>query len=167
MSITNFKSNFLISLKSLGPINVELNDKQIIYSKKKFWIFSHNFKLPWPLRWLANWLRGEIKILNSNKIIYFDTSIGILGTEVSTGYKAGGGDDSNLDLILKKEEVEVFKKFITQNDGKIGAGLDGNKIKTIFPFLNPLRWLSFREIITIGEEGIGHTKKSIFKRISL
>jgi hypothetical protein len=29
--------------------------------------------------------------------------------------------------------------------------------------LNPKRWLSFREVLTIGENGIGHTRKSWFK----
>lgn len=158
-----FKYNFILSLKSFGSIQVELVEKQISYTKKKLWLFSHDFSLPRPLRWLANMLKGTKKTLNAEKIIYFDISKGFLGTGVSTGYKAGGGTDTNLNLTLKKKEVEILKSYITENGGVIGAGLEGEKLKTMFPLLSPLKWLSFREIITIGKEGIGHTKKSWFK----
>lgn len=161
---TIFKINFLNQLKSFSSKTLELKSNQIIYSTKKFWLFSHNFKLIWGLGWLANLLRGNYKVLNIPNIIYFDSSFTMLGTQISTGYKAGGGDN-NIDFILKtKNDVEILKKYIVDNGGIVGANdLSGKKIKSLFPLFTPGRWLSFREVLIVNDEGIGHTKKSWFK----
>jgi hypothetical protein len=160
-----FKLNFLNQLMGFSSKDLELNSNQIIYTTKYLWLFSHEFKLPWGLGWLADILRGECKILNIPKIIYFDSSITVFGTKISTGYKAGGGDDSNIDFTFnKKEDVLFLKQHILERGGVIGANdLKGEKIKSLFPLFNPKRWLSYREIIIISEEGIGHTNKSWFK----
>lgn len=160
-----FKVNFLNQLKGFSSKKLELNSDQIIYTTKFLWLFSHEFKLPWGLGWLAEKLRGECKKLNIQKIIYFDSSITFLGTKISTGYKAGGGDDSNIDFIINRQEgVLILKQHILEHGGVVGANdLNGEKIISLFPFFNPKRWLSYREIIIISEEGIGHTKKSWFK----
>ena len=158
------KSNLLVSIVSFGPKFLDLNDDTIMLHNKRFGLFSHEFTLPWPFRWLANILRGRKKLLNINKIIYFDSSLGLLGNKISTGYKAGGGDDSNVDFIINKNDLQILKNHIKDNGGSIGANdLIGKKIKTSFPFLSPSRWLSYREVITISDNGIGHTRKGWFK----
>ena len=158
-----YKSSGFNSFVKMGSSKAILDGNEVVYTKKKFWFFDHTFSLGFPLKWLANLLRGEIKKINASKVIYFDTSKAVSGTKVSFGYKAGGGDDSNLDLTLTSNNIEVLKKFIIDNGGNVGATLGGVTFKTNFPFLNPKRWLSFREVLTIGENGIGHTRKSWFK----
>lgn len=158
-----YKSTGLNSFIKMGSSKAILDGNEVVYTKKRCWFFDHTFSLGFPLRWLANLLRGKIKKINASKVIYFDTSKGVSGTKVSFGYKAGGGGDSNLDLTLTSNNVEVLKRFIIENGGNVGATLGGITFKTIFPWLNPKRWFSFREVITIGEKGIGHTRKSWFK----
>ncbi|MBT5506474.1 MAG: hypothetical protein HOK17_04970 [Flammeovirgaceae bacterium] len=158
-----FKSKLLVSICRFGPVSLELRDGQLVYFKKKFGIFGPDFSLPWPLRWLAKFLRGKRTSLDAQKIIYFDPSLTLLGTSASTGYKAGGGDDRNIDITFSKEEINSIQKYIEDNGGKIGTSLEGVVLKSSFPFLSPRRWLSFRETIIIGEEGIGHIQKSWFK----
>lgn len=158
-----YKSTGLNSFIKMGSSKAFLEGDEVVYTKKKFWFFDHTFSLGWPFKWLANILRGKIKKIKASKVIYFDTSKGISGTKVSFGYKAGGGDDSNLDLSLSNTNTEVLKKFIFENGGNIGAQLGGITFKTNFPWLSPKRWLSYREVLTIAENGIGHTRKSWFK----
>ena len=160
-----YKYNFINQILCLGSKKLELTQKEIILTSKRFWLFSHEFNLFWGLGWLANILRGEHKSLNINKIIYFDKNRSLTGIKISTGYKAGGGDDSNIDFILNnKSEIEFIEKHILDHGGKLGgSGIEGEKIKTAFPFTNPRRWLSYREVIVIGDDGIGHTRKSWFK----
>lgn len=158
-----YKSTGLNSFIKMGSSKAILNGNEVVFTKKKIWFFDHTFSLGFPLKWLANLLRGEIKKINASKVIYFDTSKAVSGTKVSFGYKAGGGDDSNLDLTLTSNNVEVLKKFIIDNGGNVGATLGGITFKTNFPWLNPKRWLSFREVLTVSENGIGHTRKSWFK----
>ena len=158
-----FKSKLLVSICRFGPVSLELRDGQLVYFKKKFGIFGPDFSLPWPLRWLAKFLRGKRTSLDAQKIIYFDPSLTLLGTSAITGYKAGGGDDRNIDITFSKEEINSIQKYIEDNGGKIGTSLEGVVLKSSFPFLSPRRWLSFRETIIIGEEGIGHIQKSWFK----
>lgn len=158
-----FKSKLIVSIIKFGPVSIELKDAQIIYVKKKWGIFSPDFSLPFPLRWLGKKLKGERKSLDTNKIIYFDTSSTFFGKSASTGYKAGGGDDRNIDMTFPKEDINIIQKYIEDNGGKIGSSLDGEVIKSMFPFLKPLRWLSARETLIIGEKGIGHIKKTWFK----
>lgn len=158
-----YKSTGLYSFIKMGSSKAILDGNEVVYTKKKFWFFGHTFSLGWPLKWLANILRGEIKKINASKVIYFDTSKGLSDTKVSFGYKAGGGDDSNLDLTLTSTNIEVLKKFIIDNGGNLGAALGGITFKTNFPWLNPKRWVSYREVLTIAENGIGHTRKSWFK----
>lgn len=156
-----YKSTALNSLRKMGSSKAILNGNEVVYTKKKYWFFDHTLSLGW--KWLADKLRGEIKKINTSKVIYFDTSIAVSGTKVSFGYKAGGGDDSNVDLILTSDNVEVLKKLIIDNGGNVGAELGGKSLKTNFPWSNPKRWLSYREVLKIGEKGIGHTKKGWFK----
>lgn len=158
-----YKSTGLNSFIKMGSSKAILNGNEVVFTKKKFGFFDHTFSLGWPLKWLANLLRGEIKKINASKVIYFDTSKAVSGTKVSFGYKAGGGDDSNLDLTLTSNNVEVLKNFIIDNGGNVGATLGGITFKTNFPWSNPKRWLSFREVLTVSENGIGHTRKSWFK----
>jgi hypothetical protein len=158
-----YKSTGLNSFVKMGASKAILDGNEVVYTKKKFWFFDHTFSLGWPLKWLANILKGEIKKLNASKVIYFDTSKSLSDIKVSFGYKAGGGDDSNLDLALTSTNIEVLKKFIIDNGGNLGASLGGVSFKTNFPWLNPKRWLSYREVLTITENGIGHTRKSWFK----
>jgi len=160
-----YKYNFINQLLCLGSKKLELTSKELVLTSKRLWIFTHEFKLFWGLGWLANFLRGEHKFLNINKIIYFDKNRSITGIKISTGYKAGGGDDNNINFILNKNsEIEFIEQHILEHGGKLGgSGIEGEKIKTTFPLTNPKRWLSYREIIVIGNEGIGHTKKSWFK----
>lgn len=160
-----YKYNFINQLLCLGSKKLELTPKELVFTSKRLWIFTHEFKLFWGLGWLANFLRGEHKFLNINKIIYFDKNRSITGIKISTGYKAGGGDDNNINFILNKNsEIEFIEQHILEHGGKLGgSGIEGEKIKTTFPLTNPKRWLSYREIIVIGNEGIGHTKKSWFK----
>jgi hypothetical protein len=158
-----YKSSLPNSFIKLGASKALLDGNQVVYTKKKFWFFDHTFSLGWPLKWLAKILRGELKKVNASQVIYFDTSKGLFGTKVSFGYKAGGGDDSNLDLTLTANNIEVLKKFILDNGGNVGATLGGVTFKTNFPWLSPKRWLSYREVITIADNGIGHTRRSWFK----
>lgn len=160
-----YKYNFINQLLCLGSKKLELTPKELVLTSKRLWIFTHEFKLFWGLGWLANFLRGEHKFLNVNKIIYFDKNRSITGIKISTGYKAGGGDDNNINFILNKNsEIEFIEQHILENGGKLGgSGIEGEKIKITFPLTNPKRWLSYREIIVIGNDGIGHTKKSWFK----
>ncbi|MDG1724821.1 MAG: hypothetical protein P8I11_03945 [Bacteroidia bacterium] len=160
-----YKYNFINQLLCLGSKKLELTPKELVLTSKRLWIFTHEFKLFWGLGWLANKLRGEHKFLNINKIIYFDKNRSITGIKISTGYKAGGGDDNNINFILNKNsEIEFIEQHILEHGGKLGgSGIEGEKIKTTFPLTNPKRWLSYREIIVIGNDGIGHTKKSWFK----
>ena len=160
-----YNYNFINQLLCLGSKKLELTPKELVLTSKRLWIFTHEFKLFWGLGWLANFLRGEHKFLNINKIIYFDKNRSITGIKISTGYKAGGGDDNNINFILNKNsEIEFIEQHILEHGGKLGgSGIEGEKIKTTFPLTNPKRWLSYREIIVIGNEGIGHTKKSWFK----
>jgi len=160
-----YKYNFINQLLCLGSKKLELTPKELVLTSKRLWIFTHEFKLFWGLGWLANFLRGEHKFLNINKIIYFDKNRSITGIKISTGYKAGGGDDNNINFILNKNsEIEFIEQHILEHGGKLGgSGIEGEKIKTTFPLTNPKRWLSYREIIVIGNDGIGHTKKSWFK----
>jgi|TARA_B100001059_G_scaffold228444_1_gene259561 hypothetical protein len=160
-----YKYNFINQLLCLGSKKLELTPKELVLTSKRLWIFTHEFKLFWGLGWLANLLRGEHKFLNINKIIYFDKNRSITGIKISTGYKAGGGDDNNINFILNKNsEIEFIEQHILEHGGKLGgSGIEGEKIKTTFPLTNPKRWLSYREIIVIGNDGIGHTKKSWFK----
>lgn len=157
--------NIINQLLSLSSKKLELTPEKIIFTSKRFWLFSHEFKLFWGLGWLADLLRGDFKSLNIDKIIYFDKNRVLNGIKVSTGYKAGGGDDSNLDFTLNnKSDIKILEDHILSYGGKLGgASIEGDKIKTVFPFTNPKRWLSYREVIVVGEEGIGHTKKSWFK----
>lgn len=160
-----YKYNFINQLLCLGSKKLELTPKELVLTSKRLWIFTHEFKLFWGLGWLANKLRGDHKFLNINKIIYFDKNRSITGIKISTGYKAGGGDDNNINFILNKNsEIEFIEQHILEHGGKLGgSGIEGEKIKTTFPLTNPKRWLSYREIIVIGNDGIGHTKKSWFK----
>lgn len=157
------KSTGLNSFIKMGSSKAVLNGNEVVFTKKKFWFFDHTFSLGSPLKWLAKKLRGDIKKINASKVIYFDTAKAVSGTKVSFGYKAGGGDDRNIDLTLTSNNVEVLKNFIIDNGGNVGATLGGIKIKTKFPLLKPIRWFSFREVLTISENGIGHTRKSWFK----
>ena len=100
-----YKSTGLNSFLKMGASKAILDGNEVVYTKKKFWFFDHTFSLGWPLKWLANILRGEIKKLNASKVIYFDTSKSLSDIKVSFGYKAGGGDYSNLDLALTSSNI--------------------------------------------------------------
>ena len=103
------------------------------------------------------------KFLNSDKIIVFDTEIGILGHKLTSGYKAGGADDNTINIIgLSKNDINQIKEYIQQNGAQILKN-DGETLKTSFPIFTPSRWLSSRERIIIGDKGIGHIKKGWFK----
>jgi len=108
-------------------------------------------------------IKRKNKFLNSNKIIVFDTEIGILGNKLVTGYKAGGSDDSTIKVIgLSKNDINQIKGYIQQNGGQILQN-DGETLKTSFPLFTPRRWFSFRERIVIGNKGIGHIRRGWFK----
>lgn len=158
-----YSSHPIKSFYKFGASKGFLEGEHIVYTKKKLWFFDHNFSLSSPFGWLGKLLRGSIKKIGASKVIYFDTSQGMFGTNVTFGYKAGGGDDSEINLTLSSTNIEILKEFISERGGVIGSQLEGDTFKTLFPFFQPKRWLSYREKITVGEDGIGHTRKSWFK----
>jgi hypothetical protein len=141
------KPNFLAQLLYyVGSYKLILEDGQLKRDLKTLWLFKR-----------------EPIFLNSDKIIVFDTEIGILGHKLTTGYKAGGADDNKINVIgLSKNDINQIKVYIQQNGAQIIQN-DGEAMKTLFPFFTPSRWLSFRERIIIGDNGIGHINKGWFK----
>lgn len=141
------KPNFIAQLfYYVGSYKLILEDGQLKRDLKTLWFFK---KKP--------------KFLNSDKIIVFDTEIGILGHKLTSGYKAGGADDNTLGIIgLRKKDINDIKSYIQEHGAQI-LQTDGVTLKTSFPLFTPTRWLSFREKILINEKGIGHIKRGWFK----
>ena len=141
------KPNFLAQLfYYVGSYKLILDDGQLKRDLKTLWLFKR-----------------KPKFLNSNKIIVFDTELGILGHKLTSGYKAGGADDKTINIIgLSKNDINQIKEYIQQNGAQILQN-DGETLKTSFPIFTPSRWLSSRERIIIGDKGIGHIKKGWFK----
>ncbi len=141
------KPNFLAQLfYYVGSYKLILEDGQLKRDLKTLWLFKR-----------------KPKFLNSNKIIVFDTELGILGHKLTSGYKAGGADDNTINIIgLSKNDINQIKEYIQQNGAQILQN-DGETLKTSFPIFTPSRWLSSRERIIIGDKGIGHIKKGWFK----
>jgi hypothetical protein len=130
----------------VGSYKLILEDGQLKRDLKTLWLFKR-----------------KPKFLNSNKIIVFDTELGILGHKLTSGYKAGGADDNTINIIgLSKNDINQIKEYIQQNGAQILKN-DGETLKTSFPIFTPSRWLSSRERIIIGDKGIGHIKKGWFK----
>lgn len=142
------KPNFLTQLfYYVGSYKLILEDGQVKRDLKTLWFFK---KKP--------------KFLNSEKIIVFDTGINHLGYKLTSGYKAGGGDNNTLVVRgLSKEDINGIKSYIQEHGAQINQ-TDGVTLKTSFPYFTPTRWLSFREKIVINEKGIVHIKKGWFKR---
>jgi hypothetical protein len=141
------KPNILAQLfYYVGSYQLKLEDGQLKRELKTLWLFKRKHKF-----------------LNSDKIIAFDTEIGLFGNKLITGYKAGGTDDNTLKIIgLTKNDLVKIKNYIQQNGAQIIQN-EGEILKTNFPLFQPSRWLSYRETISIGEKGIGHVKKGWFK----
>ncbi len=141
------KPNFLAQLFCyVGSYKLILEDGQLKRDLKTLWFFKR-----------------KPKFLNSDKIIVFDTAIGILGHKLTTGYKAGGGDNNTLRIKgLRKKDVNDIKSYIQEHGAQI-LQTDGDTLKTNFPLFTPTRWLSFREKILINEKGIGHIRRGWFK----
>ena len=130
----------------VGSYKLILEDGQLKRDLKTLWLFKR-----------------KPKFLNSNKIIVFDTELGILGHKLTSGYKAGGADDNTINIIgLSKNDINQIKEYIQQNGAQILKN-DGETLKISFPIFTPSRWLSSRERIIIGDKGIGHIKKGWFK----
>lgn len=130
----------------VGSYKLILEDGQLKRDLKTLWLFKR-----------------KPKFLNSDKIIVFDTEIGIIGHKLTSGYKAGGADDNTINIIgLSKNDINQIKEYIQQNGAQILQN-DGETLKTSFPIFTPSRWLSSRERIIIGDKGIGHIKKGWFK----
>ena len=130
----------------VGSYKLILEDGQLKRDLKTLWLFKR-----------------KPKFLNSNKIIVFDTELGILGHKLTSGYKAGGADDNTINIIgLSKNDINQIKEYIQQNGAQILQN-DGETLKTSFPIFTPSRWLSSRERIIIGDKGICHIKKGRFK----
>ncbi len=135
---------------------------QIFYYVGSYKLILEEGQLKRDLKTLWFFKRKQ-KILNSDKIIVFDSEIGILGNKLTLGYKAGGADDNTLKIIgLRKKDVNDIKSYIQEHGAQI-IQTDGVTLKTSFPFFTPTRWLSFREKIVINEKGIGHIKRGWFK----
>jgi hypothetical protein len=141
------KPNIIAQLFNyFGSYKLILEDGQLKRDLKTLWLFKR-----------------KPKFLNSNKIIVFDTELGILGHKLTSGYKAGGADDNTINIIgLSKNDINQIKEYIQQNGAQILQN-DGETLKTSFPIFTPSRWLSSRERIIIGDKGIGHIKKGWFK----
>jgi hypothetical protein len=141
------KPNFLAQLfYYVGSYKLILEDGQLKRDLKTLWF-----------------IKRSPKFLNSNKIIVFDTEIGILGHKLTSGYKAGGSDDKTLAIIgLGKKDINDIKSYIQEHGAQI-LQTDGVTLKTMFPLFTPTRWLSFREKIVINEKGIAHIKRGWFK----
>ena len=149
METKTIKSNILVSLRSFGVKYLELDSDQITYRFKLFGLFF--------------WKSSQ-RSLTIKKIIYFDSSLGLLGTKLSTGYKAGGGEANTIEFICSSSTVESIKDHITQNGGSVNHDeLEGEKLVTMFPIFSPSRWLSKREVIVLGDEGVSHIRKGWFK----
>lgn len=149
METKAIKSNLLVSLFSLGVKHLELNSNEITYRFKLFGLFY--------------WKPSQ-RSLTIKNIIYFDTSLGLLGTKLETGYKAGGGSANTIKFICSSSTVESVKDHISKNGGSAShAEIDGEKLVTMFPILSPSRWLYKREVIVLGDEGISHVRKGWFK----
>ena len=130
----------------VGSYRLILEDGQLKRDLKTLWIFKR-----------------KKKFLNSDKIIVFDSAIGLLGHKISSGYKAGGGDDNTINVVgLTRKDVGQIKDYIQQNGALISQN-DGQILKTSFPFFSPRRWFSSRERVLIGDKGIGHIRKGWFK----
>jgi hypothetical protein len=142
------KPNFLAQLFCyVGSYKLILEDGQLKRDLKTLWFFKR-----------------KPKFLNSDKIIVFDTAIGILGHKLTTGYKAGGGDNKTLKIVgLGKKDINDIKSYIQEHGAQI-LQTDGIILKTMFPLFTPTRWLSYRERIVINEKGIAHIKRGWFKR---
>jgi len=124
-----------------------LEDGQLKRVLKTLWIFKR-----------------KDKFLTANKIIVFDTDLGILGNKLITGYKAGGFDNKTIKAIgLNKNKITKIRDYIQKNGAQI-LQAEGEMLKTLFPLFSPSRWLSFRERIIIGDKGITHVKKGWFKK---
>jgi len=130
----------------VGSYKLILEDGQLKRDLKTLWLFKR-----------------KPKFLNSNKIIVFDTEIGILGYKINTGYKAGGSDDNTLKILgLSKNDINKINGYIQENGAQI-AQVEGETFKSIFPLFSPRRWFSFREKVFINDQGVGHIRKSWFK----
>ena len=141
------KPNILAQLIKFGSIQVSLENAQIIYRFKLFGFF-----------------KSKEKFLNADKIIVFDTEIGLLGRKLTTGYKAGGADNKTIVVGgLTSKDIESIKEFVQSHGAQI-AKTEGDLIKSKFPLFNPKRWFSFRERLFINEEGIGHIRRGWFKK---
>jgi hypothetical protein len=141
------KPNFLAQLFFyVGSYKLILEDGQLKRDLKTLWIFKR-----------------KPKFLNSDKIIVFDTEINLLGHKLTSGYKAGGGDDNTLAIRgLSKIDINSIKNYIQENGAQI-IQADGLILKTNFPLFTPTRWLSFREKVTLNDKGIGHIRRGWFK----
>jgi len=141
------KPNFLTQLfYYVGSYKLILEEGQLKRDLKTLWFFKR-----------------KPKFLNSDKIIVFDTEIGILGHKLTSGYKAGGTDDNTLVVRgLGKKDINEIKSYIQENGAQI-LQADGLILKTSFPLFTPTRWLSFREKLSINEKGIGHIRRGWFK----
>ncbi len=130
----------------VGSYKLILEEGQIKRDLKLLWVFQR-----------------ELKFLNANKIVVFDTETNLLGRKLTAGYKAGGGDDNTLTIRgLGNTDIKSIKQYITENGAQI-LPTDGETLKTMFPLFSPSRWLSFRERVIISSTGIGHIKKGWFK----
>lgn len=141
------KPNIFAQFIKFGRIRVSLENAQITYTYK-----------------LLGLIKFKEKFLNAEKIIVFDTEIGILGRKLTTGYKAGGADNKTIVVGgLTSKDIESIKEFVQSHGAQISK-IDGDLIKTKFPLFNPKRWFSFRERLFINEEGIGHIRRGWFKK---
>jgi len=141
------KPNIFAQLMKFGSVQLCLEHAQLKY----------NYKLLWLIKF-------KEKFLNAEKIIVFDTEIGLLGRKLTTAYKAGGADNKTIVVKgLTSKDIESIKEFVQSHGAQI-AKTDGDLIKTKFPLFNPKRWFSFRERLFINEEGIGHIRRGWFKK---
>ncbi|MBB00184.1 MAG: hypothetical protein CMN34_04565 [Saprospirales bacterium] len=149
METQTIKSNIIVSLRSFGIKSLELDSNQITYRFKLFGLFF--------------WKPSQ-RSLTIKNIIYFDTSLGLLGSKMETGYKAGGGSANTIKFVCSRPTIESIKDHISKNGGSAShAETEGEKLITMFPILSPSRWLSKREVIVLGDKGVSHIRKGWFK----
>ena len=72
-------------------------------------------------------------------------------------------------MVMKLIKIFTFLALVTFtlsgcSDTKlVTPETEGEKLITMFPILSPSRWLSKREVIVLGEEGVNHIRKGWFK----
>lgn len=156
------KTNVIKSIIQLGTFNtIELKDGYVIRRWKVF-----------------GFIPGVSEAFKADTAIFFDRGQGLFGKSVHFGRIDKDFEDKRnivtvdgeklinwnpMDIFgLKASDADAIKQYLIDSGAQL-TDVNAKEYKSHFPFLNPFRWFSPRETVSIGTNGIYHNRRTLRK----